>query len=278
MVSNASTAASAMANQTLFDTALPPLPAYTLVQQTDFFSWISDFWLSLVAPVIVYWIISLFFHIIDVCDFFPQYRLHTPEEISSRNRVTRYEVFRDVIIQQVIQVITGAILALTDPPQMIGKEEYDVAVWATRVRLAQRAMPVVLGFLGLNATAISKNMSASHPFIAGALAGGYYPFLTSETSTPAFAAWEVTVAQLISNVVIPGLRFLVAIIFVDTWQYFLHRLMHMNKWMYSKLQTAIGILKWLPSGANFVPHSSLPLATPSSLCSVRLRGPVQPSV
>lgn len=233
MVNNASSAASTMANQTLFDTALPPMPTYTLSPQTDYFTWIPDFWLSLVAPVVVYWIVSLFFHFIDVCDFFPQYRLHTPDEIASRNRVTRYEVFRDVIIQQIIQVATGAVLAITDPPEMSGKAEYDVAVWATRVRLAQRALPAVLGFLGLNATAISKNMSASHPFLAGALAGGYYPFLNSESATPSFAAWEVAVANFIYHVGIPGLQFLAAVIFLDTWQYFLHRLMHMNRWMYT---------------------------------------------
>ncbi|KAF7546520.1 hypothetical protein G7046_g9276 [Stylonectria norvegica] len=221
-----------MANQTLFDSALPPLPDYTLSPQPDFISWLPDFWLSLIAPVVVYWVMSLGFHAVDMYDLFPQYRLHTPEEILKRNHATRYEVARDVIIQQCIQVATGAVLALTEPPEMTGKTDYDIGVWATRIRLAQRALPVILGFVGLNATAISKNMSVSHPMIAGALAGGYYPFLTTATEAPAFAAWEVTIAKLIYHFIIPALQFFVATCILDTWQYFLHRLMHVNRWLY----------------------------------------------
>lgn len=230
-----------MANHTPFDAALPPLPSYSLETRPDLFPFISDFWLSLVLPVVVYWVMSLFFHVIDVLDLFPQYRLHTPSEISRRNHASRYEVARDVIIQQIIQVATGAVLALTEPPEMMGKAAHDVAVWATRIRLAQRALPNLLGLLGLNATAISKNMSSSHPLIAGALAGGYYPFPAEAdpTTTPAFAAWEMTTAAFIYHLLIPGMQFLVAVFILDTWQYFLHRLMHMNRWLYSKFDRYI---------------------------------------
>lgn len=221
-----------MANSTLFDTSLPPLPSYTLEPVPNLLPWLSDFWLSLLLPVVMYWAMSLFFHAIDVLDLFPQYRLHTPEEITSRNHASRYEVARDVIIQQIIQVATGAVLQLADPPEYIGKDEHDVAVWASRIRVAQRALPSLLGAVGLNATAISKNMADSHPLLAGALAGGYYPFLTV-AGVPAFANWEMVVAKAIYHVLIPALQFFVAIFILDTWQYFLHRLMHMNRWMYT---------------------------------------------
>ncbi|KAH7308193.1 sphinganine hydroxylase [Stachybotrys elegans] len=222
-----------MANHTLFDTALPPLPEYTLTPQGDMFPYFSDVALSLGLPVVVYWILSMFFHLLDVYDLFPQYRLHTPEEITSRNHVTRYEVARDVVIQQVLQVGVGALLALTEPEEMSGKEDYDVAVWATRVRLAQRILPSLLGLVGLNATALSKTMSASHPMIAGAIAGGYYPFLTTEALEPAFATWELIVAKVMYHFIIPAMQFFVAMFILDTWQYFLHRLMHTNRWMYT---------------------------------------------
>ena len=225
-----------MANATI-DMTLPPLPDYSVSEVTDLFSFISDFWLSMVLPVAVYWIVSIFFHLIDTFDVWPQYRLHTPEEILKRNHATRYEVARDVIIQQIIQMATGAFLSISDPPQLTGMEEYDVAVWARRVRLAQRALPHLLGVLGLNAASISKSMASSHPLIAGALAGGYYPFLTTDLSgseVPAFATWELMVAKAIYWLVIPAIQLVLAISFLDTWQYFLHRFMHMNKWMYSK--------------------------------------------
>jgi sphinganine C4-monooxygenase len=229
---------SIMANQTVFrDATLPPLPSYSLEPMPDMLPWISDFWVSLVLPIVVYWAVSMSFHLIDVLDLFPQYRLHTPEEITSRNHVSRYDVARDVIIQQIIQVITGAVLAITEPPAMTGKAEYDVAVWATRIRLSQRVLPGLLGLVGLNASAISKNMATSYPFLAGALAGGYYPFLSTDTASPSFAAWELAAAKFVYYLLIPGLQFFGAVCMLDTWQYFLHRLMHVNRWMYSEFST-----------------------------------------
>ncbi|KAK4156027.1 sphingolipid C4-hydroxylase [Chaetomidium leptoderma] len=227
-----------MLNATLA-AGLPPLPPYETRPMPDLLPFISDFWLSNILPHIAYWVVSMFFHMIDVYDLFPQYRLHTPEEISQRNLVSRYEVARDVIIEQILQIATTAVLSLTEARQATGMEGYDVAVWATRIRLAQRAVPSILGTLGLNAAAISKSMAASHPLLAGALAGGHYPFLTTTlddvtgTAVPAFARWELLVAKAIYWVLIPGVQLWIATCFLDTWQYFWHRAMHMNKWMYT---------------------------------------------
>jgi sphinganine C4-monooxygenase len=220
---------------------LPPLPSYSLAPVKPLVPFIPDLWLSLILTFAAYWAASMFFHYIDVYDIWPQYRLHTPAEILSRNHVSRYEVARDVIIQQIIQTIVGVALGLSEPPEMTGKENYDISRWATRLRIAQRALPQILGFVGLNAAAISKNLSGSHPMLAGALAGGQYPFLSVEldvvgSPVPAFASWEMFVASAIYWYIVPAIQFAVAIIFVDTWQYFLHRAMHMNKWLYSKLK------------------------------------------
>lgn len=227
------------ANGTLA-TDLPPLPPYTETPLPDLFPFISDFGLSLLAPIVVYWVVSLFFHVIDTLDLWPQYRLHTPEEILRRNHASRYDVARDVIVQQIIQIASGVVLSYHDPPQMTGREDYDVATWATRVRLAQRALPGLLGVLGLDATAIAENLAGEHPLIAGALRGGHYPFLTTELAgaegvlVPAFAGWELTVAKAMYWLVVPGLQLFLAVAVLDTWQYFLHRLMHTNKWLYSR--------------------------------------------
>lgn len=219
---------------------LPPLPSYTLKPVQPLVPWVSDICISATLPVIAYWIVSLIFHYIDIKDIFPQYRLHTPAEILARNHVSRYEVARDVIIQQIVQIAVGALLGLTEPEDMYGKEEYDIAVWATRLRVAQRALPQLLGFLGLNAAAISKNLSATYPVLAGLLAGGRYPLLkvgldaTSATTVPAFAAWEMFLAKALYWYLVPAVQFGLAVFILDTWQYFLHRAMHMNKWLYSK--------------------------------------------
>lgn len=242
---------------------LPPLPSYTATLMPDLFpDYISDFWLSIIAPHIVYWIVSLIFHLIDVYDLFPQYRLHTPEEISQRNLATRWQVARDVLLEQVIQMATAAFLSLTEPPQMTGMEDYEVALWATRIRLAQRGLPTLLGMVGLNAAVISKNMSASHPLLAGALAGGHYPFLTASldatagTFVPAFATWELLLAKAIYWAVIPTFQMWLAVVFLDSWQYFWHRAMHVNKWMYSKLKPRAPMFMQIVS-TDFSPPSLL---------------------
>jgi sphinganine C4-monooxygenase len=233
-----------MANTTSFSDPsaifnLPTLPSYTLTPVKPLVPYVDDFYLSLILPIAAYWALSMVFHYIDVYDIWPQYRLHTPAEILKRNHVSRYEVARDVIIQQVIQTVMGAILGLTEPEEMEGKENYDIARWATRLRIAQRALPKLLGLVGLNAAAISKNVSASHPIIAGVLAGGNYPLAmgyngVSGAQVPAFTEWEMFAAKAIYWYLVPALQFALAIVIVDTWQYFLHRAMHMNKWLYSE--------------------------------------------
>jgi sphinganine C4-monooxygenase len=233
-----------MANTTSFSDPsgmlnLPPLPTYSMTPVKPLLPYVSDFLLSLILPIAAYWLLSMVFHYIDINDIWPQYRLHTPAEILKRNHVSRYEVARDVIIQQVIQTAMGAVLGLTEPVEMEGKQEYDVARWATRLRIAQRVLPKLLGLIGLNAAAISKNVSAAHPIIAGVLAGGKYPLemgynVASGTPIPTFTDWELFAAKAIYWYIVPALQFALAIVIVDTWQYFLHRAMHVNKWLYSE--------------------------------------------
>jgi len=219
---------------------LPPLPDYTLEPLPPLIPWINDAYLSLALPIVAYWVVSMIFHVVDELDMFPQYRLHTPAEVLKRNHVSRWDVFRDVLIQQAIQTVVGLGLALTDADPMQGKADYDVSVWAQRLRMAQKAIPGALGLVGLDAVGIAKNIGGEHAMLSGALAGGVYPELTQtvmlagqQVVAPAFASWETTAAKAIYHLGIPALQFVVAILIVDTWQYFLHRAMHMNKWLYT---------------------------------------------
>ncbi|GAB7359877.1 hypothetical protein MBLNU230_g7405t1 [Neophaeotheca triangularis] len=229
-----------MDNATTTADALPPLPIYTLTTQQPLIPGIPDTFLALALPIVAYWGVSLFFHVIDELDLFPQYRLHTPAEVLKRNHVSRWEVFRDVIIQQIVQTVFGLILTVFDDEAQAGMEEYDVAVWAQRVRIAQRAIPVIAGGIGLNVGELAKSLGASHAMLAGALSGGIYPDLTQSVlvsgqpaTAPAFAQWELLAAKAIYHLAIPALQFGFGIFIVDTWQYFLHRAMHMNKYLYT---------------------------------------------
>lgn len=232
-----------MANASIsFD--LPPLPDYTLKPLPTLIPGVPDAYTTLALPVIAYWAVSMIFHVIDEWDLFPQHRLHTPAEVLKRNHVSRWDVFRDVIIQQVVQTMFGLVLTLIDPVPEYGKEDYDVAWWAQNLRLAQRVLPTALATLGLDVKSVASNLNGSHAMLAGALAGGVYPNLTQTVmvlgepvSAPAFAAWEVLTAKAIYYFAIPALQFFLATLVVDTWQYFLHRAMHMNKFLYTKFHS-----------------------------------------
>lgn len=219
-----------MANLTASE--LPPLPSYALTPRPSIVPGISDTLLQLLLPIIAYWGVSFVFHLLDTYEICPQYRLHTPAEVLKRNHVTRYEVVRDVVIQQIIQTAFGLLIATLDPIEMTGKQDYELAVWARRVRIAQRGLPYALAGFGFDTIALTKWLQNTHPIIAGALSGGIYP-----GRLPTFQSWELLTANATYWVAIPAVQFVVAIFIVDTWQYFLHRAMHMNKWLYTTLHS-----------------------------------------
>ncbi|KAJ5382136.1 hypothetical protein N7517_000047 [Penicillium concentricum] len=226
------------ANASAFD--LPPLPSYTLTSREHLLAPLPDNILSLILPVVAYWGLSMIYHYLDVNDYFVEYRLHTPAEVLKRNKVTRWEVVRDVVLQQVIQTVAGFAFVYFDAEETVGREEYDVAVWAQRLRIAQKAIPSLLALVGVDAISLGKSVSQSgYTMLAGALAGGSYPDVTQsildngvEAVAPAFTSWEMAVAGFIYWYFVPTLQFILAISIVDTWQYFLHRAMHLNRWLY----------------------------------------------
>lgn len=229
-----------MSNATSGD-HLPPLPSYTLTPLPSTLPGISDELLALLVPVAAYWILAIGFHILDVYDLGSQYRLHPPAEVLKRNRVTRYEVIRDVLVQQIMETVFGLAIGMLDPVEMTGKQDYDLAVWARRIRAAQGYLPGILGLGGVDALGLGKALAGRYPTLAGFCSGGEYPHLVQQITmgnvhdivAPAFAQWEVRAAQLIYWILIPALQFGAAFVFVDTWQYFIHRAMHMNKWLYT---------------------------------------------
>lgn len=223
---------------------LPPLPTYTLTPRDPLLPPIPDNILALILPIIAYWAVSMFYHFLDVNDYFVHYRLHTPAELLKRNRVSRWEVVRDVILQQIIQTMAGMGMSYFDAQDMVGKEEYNVAVWAQRLRIIQKALPSLLALVGIDANGLAKTISGNgYTMLAGALAGGSYPGVTQalildtgvEVVAPAFTKWELATANFIYWYLVPALQFVLAVSIVDTWQYFLHRAMHMNRWLYGKI-------------------------------------------
>jgi sphinganine C4-monooxygenase len=229
-------------NFTTFD--IPPLPNYTLKPLPPLLPFISDSYLALALPILAYWAVSLLFHTIDTYDLFPHYRLHTPAELLKRNHAARWDVFRDVVLQQIIQTISGLIFEYFGPEAFCGQEDYDIAVWAQRIRLAQRAIPTLFGLFSIDSQALGHKYGGDTSVLTSILSGGSYPRLNQMITldgeriiAPAFALWEINAAKSIYWIAIPALQFLAAIWILDSWQYWLHRTMHMNQYLYTKFHS-----------------------------------------
>jgi sphinganine C4-monooxygenase len=224
---------------------LPPLPAYTLTPQPSLFSFASDPYVALALPIIAYWVVSFFFHLIDQFNLFPQYRLHTPAELLKRNHASRWDVLRDVILQHVIQTIFGLVANHFEPAPLHGKEDYDVAVWAQRLRIAQRGIPWLLAGFGVDSAKLGLRWGGAGSTLSSILSGGQYPALNTildlsdghQLVSPSFASWELSAAKLIYWALIPSIQFVAACAILDSWQYWLHRTMHLNHYLYTKFHS-----------------------------------------
>ncbi|KAF7858620.1 hypothetical protein EAF04_009220 [Stromatinia cepivora] len=218
---------------TLITNTSSTTPTYTLSSnfpRLPLSSHISDFHLSLLLPVLAYWSLSFFWAIISYYDLFSTYRIHTPAEIQTRNRATAREVLRCIICQQIIQTAWGLFLGhvVLGTHDMVVIEEYDIAVWVDRIRNGSSWV----------AWSLKLGMAASGFDLARSKGSLHLPLHISITTHDGqIIAWEVVFAQVIYRVLAPAARFGVAIFFSDSWQYFWHRAMHENKWMYRNIHS-----------------------------------------
>jgi sphinganine C4-monooxygenase len=244
------------------------LPNYTLTSHPPLIPYLSDFHLSLLLPVIAYWFMSLTFHLIDKYNLWSQYRIHTPEEFKQRNRVSVGEVLRSVIFQQVAQTVLGLWIGwMTSPGDMVGKEEFDVAVWAGRVHWAVKQaeiyIPYAFATIGIDAKVLGHHVR-NYAVVFGptigtaknkplALVDLIFASHEEQLWTSAYSAWEIYAAKTIYWVLEPAARFGIAIFFSDSWQYFWHRAMHSNRWMYSTTHPFLAAPYRSPSPKNSNP-------------------------
>lgn len=262
-----------MVNAT-YPSEFPPLPSYTLRPVPRLLGAISDEHLVLIISPIVYWTVGLFFHWINVNGYWAKWAIHTPAEFLKRNRVSQADAIKNVLTQQFLQIALGAVFSSGSVGDFTGHEDYEVAKWALKLRKAQRMIPSLLSIAGVDSFGLAKKVAGAHPIIAGALAGGRYSGLTqivpsstgSSVVAQAFANWEISIATMIYYYLVPACQFAVVILFSDAWQYFWHRFMHQNKWMYSE-SGCLSILKdpHIHTELPARPHSQV---SPSSICSI----------
>lgn len=161
---------------------------------------IKDHYLALITPIVAYWAYSLFFQILDL-DIFEwpaKYRIHESEEMRSKNLVSPQDVFLAVVFQHVVQTILG-IFWLEESVSVDHLEEMR--------HLSLNVSWIVIKLLGKDQ--------------GGALL---------QAAGPQSISWLYWWG-------IPTLQFFFAIFIIDTWQYFIHRAMHINKTMYKYLHS-----------------------------------------
>ncbi|KAL0067132.1 Sphingolipid C4-hydroxylase sur2 [Marasmius tenuissimus] len=157
----------------------------------------SDPILALAAPIIAYWVASLFFHFLDTSNWkwLERYRIHESAEVKSRNLASVSDVIYAVIFQQVLQTVLGYF--------WIEDHGNHVHQMAKMQEWARTLAPYIL------------------PCVEGQLK----PKLLHDSAY--WVYWWV----------IPSAQFFGAMFVIDTWQYFLHRFMHVNKWFYKHLHS-----------------------------------------
>lgn len=127
---------------------------------------VSDVVLALIAPLIAYWVLSLFFHYLDMSGWtwLDKYRIHESSEVKSRNLATRSQVVWAVILQQIIQTAIGLI--------WLGEEKvYHVNHVQELEHLADIIKPSLLTVLGADMNPIILVRSAQVIYWWGIPAG-----------------------------------------------------------------------------------------------------------
>lgn len=170
-------------------------------------SFISDKYLSVAVPVLVYWLLSLVFLALDNAQlpYFEKRRIHESPEVVKRNKATIGEVVRAVVVQHVIQTILG-IVWFEDDETILRREVYVDHV-ARMAGMAPKVANIVLMVLGPRS---GEDLLLKH---GEALVRWTY-------------WWGYPIAQ-----------FFLAFFIIDTWQYFLHRLFHTSRFLYKHVHS-----------------------------------------
>ncbi|KAG1811441.1 fatty acid hydroxylase superfamily-domain-containing protein [Suillus subaureus] len=183
---------------------LPPIriPFYFSLRQSIFDD-IPDTYVALAAPVVTFWLMSLTFYCLDISSWrwLDKYRVHESEEVKSKNLVTPSEVARAMIFQNVMQTLVG-LAWLTEPP------EISVARCQSEMEGLGRMLVLVVQRL------FGKEMGMKILELGG----------------PEMTHWLYWWG-------IPAAQILFALFVLDTWEYFVHRLMHTNQYIYRKIHS-----------------------------------------
>lgn len=208
---------------------LPARLACKLTYQDPLIAGVSDSVLATFLPSVVYAISSLFFYWVGELNLFDDRRIHPSEEELKRNHVSRLECLRGVVRYHAMAITVGLLLSYGETPPMTGNHDCDVYDWAVRVRHARKAVPWALALVGVDAKGLASAYFSRSAALTSLLTGN------PARRTKEFTTGEMQLASLMVQYGLSAFQYLVALIVVDTWIYFTHRVCHMNKTLYRTL-------------------------------------------
>jgi sphinganine C4-monooxygenase len=186
--------------------------------KASLFASFPDQYLALASPIFAYWSLSLIFHGLDISGWkwLERYRIHESSEVKARNIATRSQVVWAVLLQQVIQTLLG-LLWLSDGPKAVNHVQN------------MQGISTKLGPLFKWSMGVTKGEEVMDDWVYFVYWWGIpiFQFLTAMyvSSYGVYSACTMYSQSL-------SVRF-----FIDTWQYFLHRLMHTNKFLYRQFHS-----------------------------------------
>ncbi|THG17766.1 hypothetical protein TEA_018618 [Camellia sinensis var. sinensis] len=161
--------------------------------------YVSDEAMGTFAPIVVYWLYAGFYQLLPPLD---NYRMHTRKEEEEKNLVPLCSVVKGVLLQQLVQATVAVALflrlALTWVSPTIEAEV--VTSWEDGNDNVEGEKSLKYGCNYVSLKVTSKVNSSG---------------VTIQPSLP------VQIVQIV-----------VAMLVMDTWQYFVHRYMHQNKLLY----------------------------------------------
>ena len=208
-------------NITHLDSLRAVISITELNPRTPLLPFISDAHLLLLLPTGAYWAYGILFHWIDQRGYLASYKLHTPAEILKRNKVPMSKVIRSILFYQAVTTLLGFWMLRGSQPEPRGDAGCDIALWA--LWLSQ-----LRNFSRLSSWTIWGDATMKWQFSVYSGNG----FETDDVV--AISMLDLIAAKMIYYLLAPLGHFALAIFIADTWQYFTHRIVHMNQYLYSE--------------------------------------------
>ncbi|KAM7514641.1 hypothetical protein LguiA_004224 [Lonicera macranthoides] len=185
--------------------------------------YVSDEAMGTFAPIIVYWLYAGFYQILPPLD---NYRLHTRKEEDEKNSVPLSAVVRGVLLQQLVQATIAQALFVDFSKcrgQWIGASRTDSPRRRQKGWIKIIHNDELLLLVEKDSEGTLCNQALPHFISCQRLK------LTSKPNSSGITSQPSLYIQLI--------QIIVAMVVMDTWQYFVHRYMHQNKFLYRHIHS-----------------------------------------